>query len=352
MVLLIRDAEVAQVLRMEDVIRVSTEAYLAVDGGLAANRPRTFTYCETPAGRFNANTMEGILVEKGVYSTRLAVRNNPRAGQEASGRDSVGTSVHLLYDLHTGDLLALIQDGPIGQMRVQAINAIAARYMARADAHSMALIGSGYQANASIDAMRAVLPIERVTVYSKTREHREEFVARMQRIHEDIEVRLADSVQEAVRGAELVVAATNSYEPVFKGEWVEPGMHLTGVLAHEFDLATYERADRILIYNRMHARDYTLTRGPEEAEIRPTPHAHLLADAPEMTDLVSGRVKGRLSNDQVTLFANGGHGRGLDGGPGYPVQLTAVAKLAYDLACERGLGQQIPFEFSSEFRGA
>jgi ornithine cyclodeaminase/alanine dehydrogenase-like protein (mu-crystallin family) len=78
------------------------------------------------------------------------------------------------------------------------------------------------------------------------------------------------------------------------------------------------------------------------------PHAALLKDAPEIADLVSCKVPGRMNDDQITIFANGGHGWGLDGGPGYGIQFTAVAKLVYDLAREKGLGRELPLDWFAQ----
>ena len=287
-----------------------------------------------------ANTMEGILTGKGVYCLRISAGTRPTTpGLSRSGDDH--SSYRHLYDLESGRLMAIVYGSTIGNTRVQAINAVGAMHMARPNASRMALIGSGYQARRAIDAMRAVRPIRQVAVYSKTPEHKTRFVAEMQRIHEGIEVRAAETAREALQDADVVVAATNSRIPVCRGAWLKKGMHLTGVLPGEFDLDCYERADYIVIYNRLHARDYGLNRGPEELPLEKPPHAHLLEDAPEITDVVSGKIPGRLNDDQITLFANGGHGWGLDGGPGYGIQEAAVAKLIYDLARERGLGREI-----------
>jgi ornithine cyclodeaminase/alanine dehydrogenase-like protein (mu-crystallin family) len=160
-----------------------------------------------------------------------------------------------------------------------------------------------------------------------------------------MEIQDFDSAERAVRGTDMIVAATNSNIPVCKGEWIEKGMHLTGVLPNEFELDCYQKSDYIVIFNRLHGRDYTLRRGPEEDALDIPSHAKLLEGAPEIADLVSGRVPGRKSDDQITIFANGGHGWGHDGGPGYGIQFTAMAKLIYDLAKERGVGRQLPLEW-------
>ena len=209
----------------------------------------------------------------------------------------------------------------------------------------MALIGSGWQATAAIESMRFVRPIQKVNVFSRNIENRKKFVQQMRSAYNDMEIHDFDSAEQAVRGTDMVVAATNSNVPVCKGEWIEKGMHLTGVLPNEFDRNCYTRADYIVIFNRLHGRDYTLRRGPEEDPLAIPPHAKLLESAPEIADLVSEKVPGRKGDDQITIFANGGHGWGHDGGPGYGIQFTAMAKLIYDLAKERKVGRQLPLEW-------
>jgi ornithine cyclodeaminase/alanine dehydrogenase-like protein (mu-crystallin family) len=348
MVLLINNEEVAQLLTVENVMRALEEAYLEVDRGLAANRPRTFTMTPTKQGRFIANTHEGILSTQGVYSIRIVThsrRGHPSPESLGYFHAPTNVSLDLLYDVENGTLLAIIQDGYLQKMRVQATNAIAARYMAKKNARTMALIGSGWQASATIEAVRFVRPIQKVRVYSRSPENRKRFVEKMCMLHSEVGIKDFDSAEETVSGADVVVAATNSKVPVCKGEWIEKGMHLTGVLQNEFDLEAYKKADYIVIFNRLHGRDYTLNRGPGE-EPRQTPaQAPLLRDAPEIIDLVSGKVPGRLNDEQITIFANGGHGWGLDGGPGYGIQFTAVSKLVYDLAKEKGLGRKLPLEW-------
>ncbi len=347
MVLLLNNEEVESLLTMDNVMQVLDEAYLDMDKGLAANRPRTFTTCPTSRGRFTANTHEGVLASKSVYDIRI-VTHPVISKEEASTigeHASLNVSLDLLYDTESGDLLAIIQDGFLQKMRVQATNAIAARYMARKDTEKIALLGSGWQATAAIAAMSSVRPIKSVKVYSRDAARRTEFAEQMGRTHEGIEVKAVDRPEEAVRGADMVVCATNSKVPVCKGEWLEKGMHLTGVLPAEFDFECYKSADYIVIFNRLHGRDYVLSRSPDEVQLEQPPHAALLKDAPEIIDLVSGKAPGRKNDDQITIFANGGHGWGLDGGPGYGIQFTAVAKLVYDLAKERGMGRELPLDW-------
>jgi len=348
-VLLLNNSDVESLLTMESVIKALDEAYLELDRGATANRPRTFTFSPTDSGRFVANTHEGIIHKKNVYDIRIVTHSRPDPARNPAQvnyfHGALNCSLDMLYDINSGNLLAIIHDGYLQKMRVQATNAIAARYMARRNAQSMALIGSGWQASAAIEAMRFVRPIQKVNVFSRKMENRKKFVQQMRLVYKDMDIRDFDSAAEAVHGTAMVVAATNSNIPVCKGEWIETGMHLTGVLPKEFDLDCYKKANYIVIFNRLHGRDYTLRRGPEEDPLDIPEHATLLDNAPEIADLVSEKVPGRNSDDQITIFANGGHGWGHDGGPGYGIQFTAMAKLIYDLAKERGVGRQLPLEW-------
>ena len=348
-VLILNNDEVEKLLSIKDVIRVLDEAYLDLDKGLTANRPRTFTFSPTPHGRFVANTHEGIISTKGVYDIRIVTHSRPDPRIDPTRvnyfHGALNCSLDLLYDINSGDLLAMIHDGYLQKMRVQATNAIAARYMAKKNTASMALIGSGWQATAAIESMRCVRPIQKVNVFSRSRENRRKFVEQMSGLYKDMEIQDFDEAEQAIRGTDMVVAATNSKVPVCKGEWLNKGMHLTGVLPDEFDLECYQRADQIVIFNRLHGRDYALRRGPEEEPIDIPPHAELIKDAPEIADLVSEKVPGRESDEQITIFANGGHGWGHDGGPGYGIQFTAMAKLIYDLAKDKGVGRKLPLEW-------
>jgi ornithine cyclodeaminase/alanine dehydrogenase-like protein (mu-crystallin family) len=348
-VLLLNNGDVENLLTMRDVMRALDEAYLELDKGETANRPRTFTFSPTAEGRFVANTHEGLIRAKGVYDIRVVTHSRPDPArnpwQVNYFHGALNCSLDMLYDINSGNLLAIIHDGYLQKMRVQATNAIAARYMARKNATSMALIGSGWQATAAIESMRFVRPIKEVHVFSRSIENRKKFVQQMRSAYKDLEIQDFDNAEQAVRDTDVVVAATNSNVPVCKGEWIEKGMHLTGVLPNEFDLDCYKRADYIVIFNRLHGRDYALRRGPEEESLDIPPHAELIKDAPEIADLVAEKVRGRNSDDQITIFANGGHGWGHDGGPGYGIQFAAMAKLIYDLAKERGVGRRLPLEW-------
>ena len=154
----------------------------------------------------------------------------------------------LLYRASTGELLAVIHDGFLQKTRVGGLAGVAAKYLARQDASVLAVIGSGWQASAQVEAHCRVRPIREIRVYSPTRARREAFAAEMgQKV--SASVKAVDSAEAAVRGAQIVATTTNSIEPVLRAAWLEPGMFITSVKELEFEPAVYERCD-LLVGNR------------------------------------------------------------------------------------------------------
>jgi len=104
----------------------------------------------------------------------------------------------------------------LGQIRTGAASGYAAHLLANPEASTLAIIGSGYQARSQLDAIRAVRPIKTVRVWSRNEERRHKFA-------EECGLTAAESAQEAVRGADIVVTATNAKDPVIENDWISPG---------------------------------------------------------------------------------------------------------------------------------
>jgi ornithine cyclodeaminase/alanine dehydrogenase-like protein (mu-crystallin family) len=245
----------------------------------------------------------------------------------------------LLHRVSTGELLAVIHDGFLQKTRVGGLAGVAAKYLARKDAAVLAVIGSGWQASAQVEAHCLARPIREVRVYSPTRRHREAFAAEMAR-KVRVKVVSVDSAEAAVGGAAIVATATNSIEPVLRAAWLEPGMFITSVKEVEFEPEVYERCD-LLVANRRgpiwsrhvvggaeaipeHGREIWYRWTQEEWE------AVRLLGA-----VVAGRAPGRTSESEIIAFMNQGEG----------LQFAAVGRRLYDLALERGLGAKAPHEW-------
>ncbi|MEK6289331.1 MAG: ornithine cyclodeaminase family protein [Acidobacteriota bacterium] len=222
------------------------------------------------------------------------------AGNPARGLDSHQGSV-MLFSAETGELLALMNASAITAIRTAAVSGVATQLLARDDAAELAIIGSGVQARTHIEAMACVRTIKRARVASFKFEHARKFA-------EELGVRYSfplvpvDSVEAAVRGADLIVTATTAVEPIIKREWVSPGAHLNVVgssipTTREVDSATMAAAS--LFVDR---RESTINEGGDylfalrEGAIGPD---HIRA---EIGELLIGARPGRVSQDEITLF--------------------------------------------------
>jgi thiomorpholine-carboxylate dehydrogenase len=141
------------------------------------------------------------------------------------GNEGTGKATHhamvLLFRPDTGEPLAVMDGRLITEMRTAAVSAAVTKYLAAPDAHVLALLGSGVQAHAHLRALSRVRHFDQIRVWSRTAAHAERFAAQ-----HNAE---AMSIANAVRGADVVVTATNALRPIVDGNWLKPGAHLNAV---------------------------------------------------------------------------------------------------------------------------
>jgi ornithine cyclodeaminase/alanine dehydrogenase-like protein (mu-crystallin family) len=245
-----------------------------------------------------AGTLMGLMpahqsVPAPVYSLK-AVCIVP--GNAARGLDSHQGFV-ALFDGETGQTRALVNAGAITAVRTAAVSAVATELLARPESTTLGILGSGTQGRSHLAAMRAVLPFERIRVWSRTPGN----AAKLDGIEE------VASPEEAVRGADVVVTATSSPEPVVRREWLAEGAHVNAVgssipTARELDTATM--ADAALYVDR---RESTLNEAGDylfparEGAIGPD---HIRG---EIGELLIGAVEGRTGSE-LTVFKSLGLG--------------------------------------------
>src|SRR5476649_1149156 len=127
-----------------------------------------------------------------------------------------------LSDPATGELLALMDGRYITEARTAAVSAVSVRHLAGRDAAVLGIIGSGVQAYSHVQALPLVRAFREIRAWSPNPVHLQKFAA-------SASVRVAGSAEEAVRGADVVVLATASVEPVIEDRWVAAGTHVIGV---------------------------------------------------------------------------------------------------------------------------
>lgn len=230
----------------------------------------------------------------------------------------------LVLDAETGQIVALMDGTWLTALRTGAIGGLAADLLARPDASVVALFGAGVQARTQLEAARCVRPITEVRVVSSTGSSAEALVSEL----EGVEARAVADPNEAIRGADLIIAATSASTPVFDGLRVEEGTHVTGVGSftiemREVDSALVQRA-RVIVDQR----EAVL----EEAGDIVGPIRDGVVDASvmaaEIGEIVLGRAEGRTDERQITFFKSVGNA----------VQDVSVAARVLEVAERDGLG--------------
>ena len=207
----------------------------------------------------------------------------------------------MLFSRETGELLALMNASEITAIRTAAVSAVATRLLAREDAAHLAIIGAGVQARTHLTALACVRPIKQARVACGNIQHAEQLAAEMQSKF-SFPIEPVRTNEEAVRGADLIVTATSSLEPVIKKDWISPGTHVNAIGTHspnsrEIDSETMSVA-RIFADRREsvlnEAGDYLLA--AKDGVVTPD---SILA---EIGELLIGAKSGRSSESEITLF--------------------------------------------------
>jgi len=352
MTLLLSNADVDALLSMPECIDALEEAYREQAEGRAVSRPRSDTLTPTsqPDAIYSLKSMDGVLLKRGVGAVRInsdivrwPVRDGSRRREKIPAASGRWVGLVLLFSAETGEPLALFPDGYLQRLRVGATNALAARYLARADVRIVGLLGSGWQAGGQVLGVAAVRRLRLVRCFSPRREHREAF-SRSISAAASVEVVPAGSPEEAVGGADLVLCATNAIEPVFFERWVEPGMHLSSIKLPEIEAAALGRCDRVVVHSRSGMPPDHTTAGLAVPELGPGKGWALaegigVAHLPELADLVAGRAAGRGSSGEVTGFVNN---------VGLGMQFAAAGAAVYRKARAQGRGRELPTDWFTQ----
>ena len=317
MALLLREADVKELLTMDEALPVIEDAFASVASGDAVNVPR----------------VRGVLPEVTLNVLAAVSRKLDAAAMKSypviRSDVTVGSSLTLLlYRISTGALDAIVEASILGQIRTGAASGVAAKYMARPHSRVMTLFGAGFQAQSQVEALKRVLPsLERINLVSRSPERARQFCSALMAAV-DVEVVITQDVEQAVAAADVITTATGSARPLFDGAWLRPGVHVNAVGSNyaekrELDTAAVRRASRIVVDDIAVAK---LESGDligvdlDWSAIRP------------LSDVVAGRAPGRASRDEITLFESQGIG----------LEDLAVGCHVVRRARESGRGIEIP----------
>ncbi len=349
MVLVLKNHQMENLLPMAEEIDAIELAFRELGQGKAmlAPRARLRTPWKEEGGQYYFNNIMGLV--PGMKSMALRIDSSFSKEIEVGGSkrrvypgDFIG--LVMLFDMDTCNILAIMDDHYISTMRVGATSAVASNYLARKDAGIMALLGSGEQAKTQVTAHACVRKLAKVKVYSPTKANREKFAKEVS-AETGIEVIPMDSAEAAVRGSDIVTAATNTVDPVILGKWIEPGMHLNSIVGGDGFLPRKELDDEAVLKAHLIVVGYKaqifldkqaefhdrLERGLVKAE-----------DLHELGELVNGDCRGRQSEQEITFFKNN---------TGMGIQFAVTARKMYDKAKEKGIGTELPLELFMTQRG-
>ena len=319
MALFLNESEVAGLLPMNECIDVLDQAFAHAGAGDTEIKPRA--RMRMPNGFFHF--MAAADAGSGVFGYK--------AYPSFAGSGGAKMMV-MLFDYETGQLLSCMEGGRLGQIRTGAASGLATRYMAREDAATVAVIGTGNQARTQLEAVCAVRTVRRAQVFSRRQERREQFAQRMSESL-NVEVVPMDDAQACVTGSDIVIVITSAREPVLMGEWLDEGTHVNAAggnhwMRREIDETAVERAQLIVVDDLEQAKiECGDLMWPEARGAFRWDMAH------ELREVVSGRVPGRPSPQAITLFES----------MGIALEDIAAAQLVYRKALEQGIGQELPF---------
>ena len=318
MPLILSREEVRPLLNLPKAIELTQDAFRQqANGQVVAHAPYHIPVGGTGALRVVSGALLG--------SRRMGVRLGPNSGLGGGNK-----MYALLFDTDSGELLSAM-GFPFGTLRTAAHVALAAKHMAREDTQRVGLFGVGRNAIGIVKGLLSVRSIKEAFVSSRDPERRQKFCEQAgQQL--GIKVNSADNPEQAVRGMDVILTATNSLTPIFPESWVGPGTHVSSMgKPTELSRDLFLKADRIVVGSQEQERNYN-DRSAALPLVELTAEGKLSwSRIPELGELVTGRVPGRANRDEINIFreSQGGYGD------------MIFAAWIYEEAKKRGLGKEM-----------
>ncbi|MCL4519785.1 MAG: ornithine cyclodeaminase family protein [Thaumarchaeota archaeon] len=296
---IISDEEVRSFVKPHDAIRAIEEVLTDYASGAAVNIPRIAIKGENSTYRI----MSGAMLSKNIAGTKQGIWSSDiKSDKKLAMMGELVT----LYDMTSGELLALVNSHYLNEIRTGASGAVGTKYLSNKESCRIALLGSSHQARTLLLCTSLVRQIDEVKVYSRTEKNRDEFCKKI-RDELPVKVRSVASSSEAVKDSDIILEATSSKTPVFDGSELKSGSHVTAIGtgfngASTIDEAAVKRSGRMFVLSKEQARSEKLG-----DVLNPLRHGIIdWDDVFEISDLIVGKVKGRASLDDITLYkANG-----------------------------------------------
>jgi ornithine cyclodeaminase/alanine dehydrogenase-like protein (mu-crystallin family) len=313
--LYLTEGDVAATLTVRDALTLVEQAARALAEDRAQNRPRQRAY--TPSSVIQV----------------LAAAYGGRMGHKTYTVAPKGRGAKFWYTLfnENGEMLAIMEADTLGQIRTGAASGVATRFLAREDAKTLAVIGTGWQARTQLEACFHVRPISRILVYGRDPKRRADFCEAMSE-HVDAKIEPVDNPRDAITEADVICTMTSSSKPVFEGTWLQQGAHVNAAgsnrtNAQEIDVDTVTRANLVAVEDIAQAK-------VESGDLQAANETGKWSweQATRLSDIIAGHALGRTADDQITLFESLGIG----------LWDIAAASHVFDRCVTEGRGTQLP----------
>lgn len=324
MTLILSESDVRQVLTFSDTVEALGPAHAAFSKGDAVQPTRLQLPVEKHNGR--------LLIMPGFIPTSDALAVKIVGGfhdNRALGLPSA-FGIVILHDAQTGEIISVMDGAHLTGVRTAAAAVLATRHMARPGSKTLTVLGGGYIGRMCARAFSEELQLEGIFVHSRTEAtaigFKEELEAEL-----DAAIEVFDDPEDACRGADIIVTATASKNPVLRYDWLEPGAHINAMGsslpdAREVDTTTIQNA-RLVV----ESRQATLA---EAGDVLVPLHNGDVSEQvifAEIGEVIAGDKPGRESEQEITLFKS----------VGIAIQDAATAKLVYQKAQAMGIGSEV-----------
>lgn len=333
MVLTLSEQDVQRAISMADGVRLIETAFRHHANGETTVLPRVSLAVPDAAGMFRI--MAASVPSVGVFGLKT-LTGYP--GRRLAGQTYFAI---LLFDVTTGALCAVIAANFLTGIRTGAASGVAAKYLSRPDARRLGIIGAGVQAKFQVAALMEVRRLAQVKVFDLDRVRAATFARDIESEFGSRAV-VVESARQAVEGSDLVVAVTTSRETVVRGEWFEPGMHVSGVGANapakrELDGMAFARSKVVVDFTEQALQEAGDLQEAVRTGAITVEHIHA-----ELGDVLTGRKGGRANDEEITLFKS----------VGVAVEDIATASFVYERALAAGIGRSLEFDGATSVSAA
>jgi ornithine cyclodeaminase/alanine dehydrogenase-like protein (mu-crystallin family) len=346
--------DVDHLIAFEEAVAITERALqdLVSPNGVNAPRKRLNLHRNVGEERFDTvlNIYAGGSASYGAIGAQVALHRKAIVGntQKRPPYNPAQTELALIYDTDSGTLLGVMAHRPrhvggAADLRTPAVSLAGLNLFARKDAKSVGIYGSGQQAFSTFLGLTEMREIESAKVYSPTRSHREGFAKKIS-AKTGVPVAPVDKPEDAAKSVEIILCMTNTNVPVIDGAWLEEGQYIISVVGsnielvksgnvaaprREIDDGTLKRCDFIVALSKAQAID------SQQGDIYwPVQNGVISWDkVVDISDVLSGRAKGRSNDQQIILYKNQG---------GQGIVDIALAKKCYELAKQQGKGYEMP----------